>query len=236
MNFYKISLLFFSLLIGCSTPEKEWVELFNGENLQGWHTYGAGNSYDGWRVENGALSFDYKFKKDVKNSNLITDEKFTNFELSLEWKISKQGNSGIFWGVIEDEQYEHPYQTGPEIQILDDEWKAYIETRGDINRAGSLYGLMAPSKIASKPAEVWNHYLININHNKNIGYLKFNGKKVLHFPLHGSEWDAMISESGFADWKGFGTSKTGQICLQDNGGKVSFRNIKIRVLDEGVID
>ncbi len=236
MNFFKTSLLIFLLLIGCSAPEKEWVELFNGENLKGWHTYGAGNSYDGWLVKNGELSFDYQLKKGVKNSNLITDEKFTNFELSLEWKISNEGNSGIFWGVIEDEQYEHPYQTGPEIQILDDDWKAYIEARGDINRAGSLYGLMAPSEIASKPAGDWNHYLIHINYNKNIGYLKFNGKKVLYFPLQGSEWETMISESGFADWQGFGTSKTGHICFQDHGGKVSFRNIKIRVLDEGIND
>lgn len=227
----RISLLLLCLLlVGCSPSKEGWIDLFNGENLEGWHIYGAGNSSDGWYVENGVLTFDYKLHTNGRSSNLVTDSKYTNFELALEWNISDQGNSGVFWGVIENEQFDHPYQTGPEIQILDDNWLEYIEVRGDINRAGSLYGLMAPSTIVSKAAGIWNHFLIHIDHNENIGYVVFNQQEVLHFPVHGPEWEAMIAKSGFADWPGFGKAKTGHISLQEHGGKVAFKNIKIKIL------
>ena len=223
--------LFCCLLVaGCSPSKDSWVELFNGENLEGWHTYGAGNSHDGWYVENEVLAFDHQLRTEARSSNLITNRTYTNFELSLEWKISEEGNSGVFWGVIEDEQYKHPYQTGPEIQILDDNWREYIEVRGDINRAGSLYNLMAPSTIVSKAPGLWNHYLIHIDHTENIGYVVFNDQEVLRFPVHGPEWEAMISKSGFADWPAFGKAKTGRISLQENGGNVAFKNIKIKTL------
>lgn len=228
----KFSLFIFCfLLLGCNTSEGDWIELFNGENLEGWHSYRTDQSHDGWSVENEVLAYDFELRKGTGNSSLVTDNKYTNFELSLEWKISPHGNSGIFWAVVEDEQFEHPYQTGPEIQILDDAWKEYIEERGDINRAGSLYNLMAPSATnLSKAAGTWNHYLIHIDHNENIGFVIFNDQEVLRFPVHGSEWDAMIAKSKFADWSDFGKAKTGHISLQDYGGKVAFRNIKIKVL------
>jgi len=231
MKLNKSSLIILILFFGCRAPEKEWTALFNGENLEGWHSYGTKNSYDGWTAKDGILSFDYTLKKGVKSSSLVTNKEYTNFELSLDWKISKEGNSGIFWGVIEDDKYEHPYHTGPEIQILDDNWTAYVEGRGAINRAGSLYGLLPPLKIVSKPAEEWNHYLLHINHLKNVGYLEFNNTEILRFPVHGVEWEEMISKSSFSKLSNFGKAKTGHISLQDHGGKVSFKNIKIRTLE-----
>ena len=221
---------------GCSSQNQtneDWMPLFNGENLDGWHTYGADkadDSYDGQYVEDGVLGFDYLRRTESASSNLVTDNEYTNFELSLEWNIGIQGNSGVFWGVIERKEYEHPYQTGPEIQILDDNWTEYVEGRGDINRAGSLYGLMAPSSIVSKAAGIWNHYMLHIDHVENIGYVVFNDQEVLRFPVHGPEWEAMVAKSGFADWPGFGSAQTGRISLQEHGGKVAFRNIKIRIL------
>ena len=231
MKSYNISLLLFCiLLVGCSPLKDNWITLFNGENLEGWHTYGEDDSYDGWYVENEELIYDFQQREGGGSSNLVTDDKFTNFELSLEWNIGHHGNSGVFWGVIEDEQYKHPYQTGPEIQVLDDNWKEYVEERGDINRAGSLYGMLAPSAIVSKAAGEWNHYLLHIDHKENMGYVIFNEKEVLRFPVHGPEWEAMIAKSGFADWPGFGKAKTGHISLQEYGGKIAFRNIKIKIL------
>lgn len=228
----KISLcvLVFGLLFGCGAPEPNWIDLFNGQDLEGWHTYGKGQVYDGWYVENEELRFDFSRKEATGSSYLVTDEAYTNFELSLEWNISEQGNSGVFWGVLEDEKYAYPYITGPEIQILDDNWTEYVEGRGDINRAGSLYNLMAPTKIVSKEAGMWNHFLIHIDHKENIGFVEFNDTEILRFPVHGPEWDAMVANSGFKDWIDFGKAKTGHISLQDHGGSVAFRNIKIRAL------
>ncbi|NND80552.1 MAG: DUF1080 domain-containing protein [Maribacter sp.] len=231
MKAYKIYLLCFSvLLMSCNSSEGDWIPLFNEENLDGWHAYGADATIDGWYIENGELIYDFARRKGGASSNLVTNDKYTNFELSLEWNIGKQGNSGIFWGVIEEAQYEHPYETGPEIQVLDDNWTMYVEERGDINRAGSLYGLLPPSKIVSKAAGQWNHYLLHIDHNKNVGFLKFNGQEVLRFPVHGPEWEAMIAKSNFAKWSAFGTARTGHISLQEYGGKVAFRDIELRVL------
>ena len=226
----KIYIMLFFILVGCSPSEDDWTELFNGENFEGWHSYRAGDNYDGWNIENKVLTYDFQLRTEPGNSYLVTDKKYTNFELSLEWKISEHGNSGVFWGVVEDEQFEHPYQTGPEIQILDDDWNEYIEVRGDINRAGSLYNLMAPAAVVSKPAGVWNHFLIHIDHKENIGFVIFNDIEVLRYPVHGPEWEAMIAKSGFAEWPSFGKAETGHISLQEYGGQVAFKNIKIKTL------
>lgn len=219
-----------ALFTHCAS-DNEWATLFNGKNLEGWHVYGDGKNYNGWDVQQGVLFFDPAKRTLPKNANLMTNQQYTNFELSLEWMIGENGNSGLFWGVVEDEKYEHPYQTGAEIQILDDGWTAYIEERGDINRAGSLYGMLPPSRIVSKPSGEWNSYLLHIDHNANLGFLVFNDVKVVEFPVHGDAWDNLIAQSSFAGWEGFGQARTGYICLQDYGGKVAFRNIRIRQLD-----
>jgi hypothetical protein len=224
-------LLMSCFFLSCSS-ERNWQPLFNGENLEGWHVYGAGQDYDGWYIDKGVLVLDPSKRTKARNSNLITDAEFTDFELSLDWMISENGNSGIFWGVLEDTSlYEHPYQTGPEIQILDDNYQEYIDQRGDINRASSLYGLIPPSKIVSKPANAWNSLLLHIDQTNNEGFVIFNGEKVLDFPVNGSGWTDLISGSSFEGWNGFGNYPTGRICLQDHGSQVAFRNIKIRTLN-----
>ncbi len=212
---------------GCGDTEV-WETLFNGEDLQGWHVYGGGEDYNGWTVESGVLLFDPALRTEARTSNLITDKQYTNFELSLEWMISEQGNSGIFWGVVEDEQYEHPYQTGPEIQILDDNWSAYIEERGEKTRAGAIFAIQAPSPVVSKGAGEWNEFLLHIDQDQNEGFLEFNGQRVMEFPVNGEEWNNLVAPTHFADWEGFGKARTGNICLQDHGSRVAFRKVRIR--------
>lgn len=231
MKNYLLIPLFF-LLMACS-GEDDWEELFNGEDLEGWHIYLAGDdNFNGWYVEDGVLVFDPANRTDPSNSDLVTDKKFTSFELSIEWMISEEGNSGIFWGVNENEKYPHTYDTGPEIQVLDDNWDAYVEERGDIQRAGSIFNVIAPSAIVSKPAGEWNHYLIHIDHQMNEGFVVFNEVEILRFPVNGPEWEKLIAGSGFKDAPGFGISQTGHIALQDHGNQVAFRNIKIRELNQ----
>lgn len=220
---------FIVALMGCQSNDG-WENLFNGKNLDGWHVYGHGTDYNGWYVDEGVLVFDPEQRTEAFSANLTTDKQYSSFELALDWMISEHGNSGLMWGVVEDERFEHPYLTGAEIQILDDGWTEYVTERGDINRAGSLYNLMAPSKVVSKGDGEWNSYLLHIDHPNNEGFLVFNGEKVLEFPVNGPEWQQLVAQSPFGGWEGFGASQTGHISLQEHGGKVAFRNIKIRQL------
>jgi len=221
---------FVAIFIFSCQPKNDWISLFDGETLDGWHIYGGSTDFNGWTTQQGILLYNPSLRTNPQSANLVTDETYESFELSLEWMIAENGNSGLFWSVFESADYEHPYQTGPEIQILDDNWSEYIEERGDINRAGSLYGIMPPSEIVSKPSGEWNKYILQIDHTKNEGWLLFNEVKVLEFPVHGPKWEAMINNSSFAGWPDFGLNKKGHISLQDYGGKVAFREIKIREL------
>lgn len=209
--------------------QDEWQELFNGENLDGWKAFNKDSISDQWKVENGAISFTPAEGEREKTENLISEEEFESFELSLEWKISEGGNSGIMWAVQEEEKYNEPYLTGPEIQVLDNE--RHPDAKNGPNRtAGALYDMVPPSEDATKPAGEWNKETIHIDYEANEGWVELNGKKVTEFPVKGEEWKNMVSKSKFSEWEGFGATQKGHIALQDHGDKVWYRNIKIKQL------
>jgi hypothetical protein len=204
----------------------EWISLFDGKTFDGWHGYNTDSISSSWSVEDGCIVFTPI--KGKRGGNIVTDKEFTNFKLSLEWKISEGGNSGIFWGVREDEKYRQPYSTGPEIQILDND--KHADGQYETHRAGSLYDMIAPSEEVVRPVGEWNICEIEIDHTNNTGNVWLNTIHVISFDVHGEKWDTMVSNSKFKDWEGFGVYQTGRIGLQDHGDKVSFRNIKIREL------
>ena len=208
--------------------ESDWVSLFDGKTFKGWHNYATDSISDQWKVEDGAMVFTPDPEKDGGINNLVTDKDYTNFKLSLEWKISEGGNSGIFWGVFEDDEYSVPYQTGPEVQVLDD--LKHPDREKETHRSGALYDMIAPSQDVVKKVGEWNSCVIEINHKTNSGKIWLNDVNIVSFPVNGSKWDDMIAKSKFKDWPGFGKYKTGKIGFQDHGNKVSFRNIKIKEL------
>ena len=232
----KISLLalitVFTLQLNFAQESNEWIPLFDGETLHGWHQYNGEAIGSEWSVNDGVLIF--QPKEDRKwgdgGKNIVTDREFTNFILSIEWKISEAGNSGIFWGVKEGEEFGEPYVTGPEIQILDNERHPDANANPKFHQAGALYDLVQPTADVCKPAGEWNHVLLTVNHKLNKGSVKLNGTEIVTFPLSGSEWDQLVNNSKFKGWNGFGEFKTGKIGLQDHDDRVSFRNIKIKEL------
>ena len=170
----------------------------------------------GWKVENGEL---VRFKKGA--GDIITKEQFENYELVLEYKISKGGNSGLMFGV--QELAEKPWQTGPEIQIQDN--------RGgkDPQKAGWLYQLYPAKTDATKPAGEWNELRIKIVKD-GTSSIWMNGVKYTDFVQGSDDWNQRVAKSKFSKFSKFGTFTKGHICLQDHGNLVSFRNIKIRKL------
>ncbi len=207
----------------------DWKVLFDGTSFDGWQLYGGGEVPPEWKLEDGAMVF-YPPEKRPKGAqyNINTVHDFTNFELSLEWRISKNGNSGVFWGIHEDPE-EAPYKSGPEIQVLDN--KGHPDSKaGKTHQAGALYDMVAPIKDTTKPVGEWNTMVLYVNYAQSIGHVDLNGERIVDFPLDNQEWNNLVAKSKFADWAGFGTYKKGKIGVQDHGDVVAFRNIKIKEL------
>lgn len=215
---------------GHAGEQEAWTVLFDGTSFDGWKGYLKDSVPAAWKLEDGAMVFHPPAnRKQGETYNLVTEKAYTNFVLSLEWKISEGGNSGIFWAVVEDEKYPQPYETGPEIQVLDNE--RHPDARnGTTHQAGALYDMVAPAEDATKPVGEWNTTVITIDHEKQRGGVELNGIPVVEFPVGNELWNVMVSKSKFAEWEGFGKKLTGKIGLQDHGDVVAFRNIKIKEL------
>ena len=208
----------------------QWTVLFDGTSFDGWKGYLRDSVPDSWKIEDGAMVLHPPANRpEGEQYNLVTTADYTSFVLSLEWRISEGGNSGILWGIKEDSKYHEPYETGPEIQVLDNE-KHPDAKNGTTHQAGSLYDMVPPSIDVTKPVGEWNTCVITIDYGAHHGSVELNGVEIVTFPLADDAWDAMVAKSKFADWEGFGKFYTGKIGLQDHGNQVSYRNIKIKEL------
>ncbi|MFS4492955.1 DUF1080 domain-containing protein [Maribacter sp. 2308TA10-17] len=212
--------------------QDNWAEL----SFDDWQAFKGGAVPKFWTEDDGVIVFHPPTAEERKDENgnrqsfnIVTKESFGSFVLSLEWKISEAGNSGIMWGVSEDDKYVEPYQTGLEIQVLDND-KHPDGKNGTSHQAGALYDLVSPAKDATKPVGEWNVAVITINHNTNKGSSVLNGIEVATFPVGGDELTALLKGSKFETWDGFGAFKKGKIALQDHNDIVSYRNIKIKEL------
>jgi len=227
-----IALLFASAATpGSSKPKKgKWGNLFDGKSFAGWHTFKkAGQPVtdaDKWVIDDGAMHY----TGGRGGGDLVTDKEYGDFELEIDWKIAEKGNSGIIYHVSEDPKYTATYNTGPEMQVLDNERHPDAKAGKNGNRtAGSLYDMLPPSdKSAHKPAGEWNKAKLVIKGGKAEHYL--NGKKIVEYPTSGPEWDKMVEGSKFKGWEGFGKYQKGHLALQDHGDQVWYKNIRIREL------
>ena len=202
-----------------STPDAEikpatadtsgWITLFDGTTTAGWHAYGKGTGTGRWKVADGAIYVDTTQKGE--GGDLTTDSEYDNFDLHLEWKIAANGNSGIIFFVNEDTaKYHNTYETGPEMQVLDNE--GHPDGKITKHRAGDLYDLIKCSTETVKPFNEWNVVEIKSKDGKLDFYL--NGTNVVSTTMWDDNWKKLIAGSKFKDMPGFGTYKKGKICFR----------------------
>lgn len=202
-----------------------WKLLFDGKSAEHFRNFRKEGLSDGWVIEDGAL-----IRKGKGAGDIITKDEYSSFEIMLDYKISKGGNSGFMFHVTEEENT--PWKTGPEIQIQDN-----VDGH-DPQKAGWLYQLYQPptdpatgkTVDATRPAGEWNqlHILITPNQSE----INMNGVRYARFKKGNDDWNKRVAASKFAAFKNFGKPEKGHIALQDHGNEVAFRNIKIRDLSQ----
>ncbi len=201
-----------------------WQILFDGKTTNGWHTYGKTAVNERWKIADGALYIDNTVKE---GGDIVTDEEFDNYDLKLEWKISKNGNSGIIININEDTaKFKETYRSGPEVQVLDND--GHPDGKIIKHRAGDLYDLIKSSSEPVKAVGEWN--AVEIISDKGSLKIFMNGTNVVTTTMWDDNWKQLIAGSKFKDMPGFGTFKKGKIALQDHGNAVWYRDIKIKKL------
>lgn len=235
-----ILLILISISLSCSNQNKnksnEWINLFDGSSLDGWRAYNGDQMPPGWKIVDSVLTFntqqileqdyDYKGNRDI----MYGDEEFENFELYLEWKIPKGGNSGIYYHIKEG--YGGFADMAPEYQLLDDENYAEIHDYElkDWQLTAADYAMHVPDttqKVLYPPGQ-WNSSRIIFTSNNVEHWL--NDKKVLSFIPWTEQWYEKRNSGKWDNFPDYGKYKKGYIGLQDHGSNLWFRNIKIKKL------
>jgi hypothetical protein len=207
--------------------QQGWKLLFDGKSPAGWHAYNKKIFGPAWKIIDGTLFCDttYHVPKG-EEGDICTDGVYESFDLKYEWKIAKDGNSGVMFLVQESPQYEAPYLTGPEMQVLDND--GHPDGKIHKHRAGDLYDLIASSSEPVHKVGEWNEAEIKLVSGNLTLFL--NGVQVVSTTLWDKKWDELVAGSKFSKMPDFAKSKSGHIDLQDHGCNVWFRNIRIKIL------
>lgn len=203
-----------------------WELLFDGKTMNGWRDYNGTSLTQPWHVVDGCI----QAKGDGSDANgyIVTDKQYENFELSWDWKLSKGGNSGMLYHVVERPQFAVPYVTGPEYQLIDE--PNFPEPLELWQKLGVDYAMYLPDTTLMKvnPYGEWNNSKIVFDN----GHVEhwMNGVKILEFEAWTDDWFDRKNSGKWAHAPEYGLAKRGVICLQDHGSPASFRNIKIKEL------
>ena len=219
-----------------SEKRSGWELLFDGTSLEGFKGYQQDTPGAGWQVIDGAIV------RTEAAGDLLTKAMYDSFEIQLEYRISKAGNSGLMFHVTEDGK--RPWYSGPEVQIIDN------DAGKDGQKAGWLYQLYEPHEKkwviriekaaglpvkelvdATRPAGEWNHLYLRVTPGSSEVCL--NGVSYYKFVVGNDDWNKRVAKSKFSKFEQFGKAGNGHLCFQDHGDEVAFRSIKVRRLPDG---
>jgi hypothetical protein len=198
-----------------------WKLLFDGQTTKGWRALGKDAfPSEGWSVKDGVLFL----AKGPGGGDIVTEEMFSDFDLTWDWRIPKGANSGLKYNLLNPKQ-----GVGCEYQLLDDAHHPDGKAHGTTRQTGGLYDVLSPSegKKLNPPGE-WNQSRIVVKGNRVEHYL--NGAKTVEFEFGSAQLKEAITQSKFKSAKGWGEKVTSPILLQDHNDEIAFRNIKIRPL------
>lgn len=214
-----------------SRQEKEqgYQLLFDGKTLKGWHLYNQGDVSSGWVAQDGELKC--LPGTAATHGDLVTDQDFENYELSFDWKISREGNSGVFINVVERPDIPTAWASGPEYQLLE---KGHLDYEKEMKRPGCLYNFAPQLNAAEvKPPNEWNHSAIR----QQDGKIEFmlNGIVTAKEDFNSIHWKQAVANTSFKNFPEFGKHLKGRIALQDWNKGISFKNIKIRKVEKAIV-
>lgn len=207
-----------------SEIQKGWVLLFDGKTTSGWRGYNMDHFPDSWVIEDG--TFTILTEGGQESQDIITEKQYKNFAFSVEFKLSPQANSGVIYQISEGEQYRFPYETGPEVQIIDHE--AWPEPLEDWQICGANYAMYSPLARPFKEIGEWNHLLLVVDGNKVSHVL--NGELTVEYEKYSDDWTNRRNSGKWSKFPDYGKYDEGYISLQNHGSQVWFRNIKIKEL------
>ncbi len=225
--------LFIILLAGIAPSvraqaDHRWHYLFNGRSLNELRGYKMnGFPSVAWKVEDGALVA----QTGVPNVDLVSRETYTNFDLTLKWKMSVGGNSGIFYNVQENSAHEAGNGNSPnwldnfEMQLLDD---IGFNDHDPKRSAGSLYDLIIPQHKHLEPVGQYNTARLLVNH----GHVEqwINGIKVVEYQIGSPQLNELISQSKYKDNPNFAKATSGHLMFQHHGQQVWLKDIRVKRL------
>lgn len=201
-----------------------WQMLWDGKTFDGWHTFNN-DSVVGWKIEDGLL---ISLGQGGDHANdIVTNLEYQNFELSIDWKLSPGGNSGLFYYAVEG-KYPEIYAIAPEYQLVDD--NGFPEKLADWQKTAACYGMYVAdsAKKVLKPIGEFNNSKIVVN-NQHVQHW-LNGVMVVEYDLWSDDWNKKLKEGKWKDFPDYASAKTGKIGIQDHGQSNAFRNIKIKIL------
>lgn len=197
-----------------------WRALFDGTSTAAWRGFRRADLPDGWQVVDGALA------RVGAGGDIVTVDRFENFELRFEWQVEEGGNSGVFFGVTEEG--EGPvWHSGPEFQILHN--AGHPDGEAPVTSAGSNFAVHPPAADVTRPAGEWNTSRLIVDDGRVEHWM--NGVHLLTYRLGDADWRARVEASKFAALPRYGRVRRGHVAIQDHGDPVRFRNVLIRELD-----